>query len=133
MKKYVFLAEKESIPSYQIAEPIYILDLIALIIAIIFCFFLFRIIWSCIGPPRSIKDSNALVILLTPSSSLQSEYSYPYTRLRMTILKRYFLQYYFKYDKMAIFSIFDSPILIEFLFPKGVVDGGRIYEMQPLW
>ena len=49
MKKYVFLAEKESIPSYQIAEPIYILDLIALIIAIIFCFFLFRIIWSCIG------------------------------------------------------------------------------------
>jgi hypothetical protein len=44
MEKYVFSAEKESIPSYQIAEPIYVLNLIALIIAIIFCFFLFRII-----------------------------------------------------------------------------------------
>jgi len=44
MEKYLFSAEKEFIPSDQIAEPTYIWNLIALIIAIIFCFFLFRII-----------------------------------------------------------------------------------------
>jgi len=44
MEKYVFSAEKEFIPSDQIGEPINVMNLIALIIAIIFCVVLFRII-----------------------------------------------------------------------------------------
>jgi len=44
MEKYVFSPEKEFIPSDQITEPINVLNLIALIIAIIFCLFLLRII-----------------------------------------------------------------------------------------
>ena len=85
MEKYVFSAEKESITSYQIAEPIYVLNLIALIIAIIFCFFLFRIIWSCISPPRSIKDLNALVILFTPSWNVDFRFLVHFTTFRIEI------------------------------------------------
>jgi hypothetical protein len=44
MEKDIFSAKEEFIPFDQIAEPSYIWSLIALIIAIIFCFFLFRII-----------------------------------------------------------------------------------------
>jgi len=44
MEKYLFLAEKGLIPSGQIAEPINVLNLIFLIIAMIFCLFLLRII-----------------------------------------------------------------------------------------
>jgi hypothetical protein len=40
----IFRAKEEFIPSDQIAEPINVLNLIALIIAIIFCLFLLRII-----------------------------------------------------------------------------------------
>ena len=42
-EKYVSSAEKELIPSDPITQPIYILNLIALIIIIIFCLVLFRI------------------------------------------------------------------------------------------
>jgi ABC-type amino acid transport system permease subunit len=44
MEKDVFSNKEEFISSEQIAESSYVLNLIALIIAIIFCFFLFRII-----------------------------------------------------------------------------------------
>jgi hypothetical protein len=44
MEKYVCSSEKEFIHSDQIAEPTYIWNLIALIIATIFCLFLFQII-----------------------------------------------------------------------------------------
>ena len=40
----IFWAKEEFIPSDQIAEPINVLNLIALIIVIIFCLFLFGII-----------------------------------------------------------------------------------------
>jgi hypothetical protein len=39
----------------------------------------------------------------------------------------------FNIDKTVAFDIVDSTILIKFLFPEGVVDGERIYEMQSLW
>jgi len=44
MEKEIFSAKEEFIPPEQIAEPTYIWNLIALIIAIIFCSFLFRVI-----------------------------------------------------------------------------------------
>jgi hypothetical protein len=44
MEKYVFSAEEKSTPPDQIAEPTYVWNLIALIIAIIFCLFSFEII-----------------------------------------------------------------------------------------
>jgi len=44
MEKDIFLTKEEFIPSDQIARPKYVLTLIALIVAIIFCFLLFRII-----------------------------------------------------------------------------------------
>jgi hypothetical protein len=44
MEKDIFLAGEEFIPSDRITEPLYVWNLIALIIAIIFCFFSFRII-----------------------------------------------------------------------------------------
>jgi len=44
MGKYLFPAEKELLPSDQIAEPINVLNLSALIIAMIFCIILFQII-----------------------------------------------------------------------------------------
>ncbi len=44
VRKDIFLAKDEYIPSSQMAGPIYVLNLIALIIAIIFCLFLCRII-----------------------------------------------------------------------------------------
>jgi hypothetical protein len=40
----------------------------------------------------------------------------------MPILKRYFFNIS-HIDKIAIFSIFNSAILIDLLFPKGVVEG----------
>ena len=43
MEKYVFTAEKELIPPDLITQPMYVLNLIALIITIAFCFVLFRI------------------------------------------------------------------------------------------
>ena len=46
MQKDIFPAKEKFIPSDQITEPVYVLNLIALIIAVMFCFFLFRIIWS---------------------------------------------------------------------------------------
>ena len=55
MEEYVFFAEKEFIPFDQIAEPTYVFNLTAHIITIIICLFLLRIIWSWIGPLRSIK------------------------------------------------------------------------------
>jgi hypothetical protein len=39
--------------------------------------------------------------------------------------KRYFSQSHFNIDKTVAFGIVDSTILINFLFPKGVVDGER--------
>ena len=44
MEKDIFSAKEEFIPSDRIAEPLYVWNLIALIITIIFCFFSFRII-----------------------------------------------------------------------------------------
>jgi len=44
MEKYVFSAEKEFIPSDQMAGATFVLNLTAQIIAIILCLFLFRII-----------------------------------------------------------------------------------------
>jgi hypothetical protein len=44
MEKDIFWAKEEFIPYDQIAEPTYIWSLIALVIAIIFCLFLFRAI-----------------------------------------------------------------------------------------
>jgi len=34
---------------------------------------------------------------------------------------------------MLTLGMFGSTVIIKFLFPKGVVDGERVYEMQPLW
>jgi hypothetical protein len=44
MEKYVFSAKEEATPSDQIAEPTYVWNLVALMIAIIFCLFSFQII-----------------------------------------------------------------------------------------
>jgi hypothetical protein len=44
MERYVFSAKEEATPSDQIAEPTYVWNLIALIIAIMFCLFSFEII-----------------------------------------------------------------------------------------
>jgi ABC-type amino acid transport system permease subunit len=44
MEKDIFLNKEEFIPSDRIAGSSYVLNLIALIIAIIFCLFLFQII-----------------------------------------------------------------------------------------
>jgi len=44
MEQDIFSVKEEFIPSDQIAEPSYFWCLIALIIATIFCLFLFRII-----------------------------------------------------------------------------------------
>ncbi len=44
MEGYTFSVEEEPIPSDQIAEPINVLNLIAVILAMIFCLFLFRIV-----------------------------------------------------------------------------------------
>jgi hypothetical protein len=44
MEKGIFSDKAEFIPSDPIAEASYVLNLIALIITIIFCLFLFRII-----------------------------------------------------------------------------------------
>ena len=43
MEKYVFSAEKESIPSDEMAGPTYVLNLTAQVITIILCLFLLRI------------------------------------------------------------------------------------------
>ena len=42
MEKNMVLAKEEFIPSDRVAEPSYVWDLIALIVAIIFCLFLFQ-------------------------------------------------------------------------------------------
>jgi hypothetical protein len=44
MERYVFSAKEEATPSDQIAEPTYVWNLIAVIIAIMFCLFSFEII-----------------------------------------------------------------------------------------
>jgi hypothetical protein len=44
MEEDIFSAKEEFNPSDQIAEPPYFWNLIALIVTIIFCLFLFRII-----------------------------------------------------------------------------------------
>jgi hypothetical protein len=36
-------------------------------------------------------------------------------------------------DKMLTLGMLGSTISIKFLFPKGVLHGERVYEMQPLW
>jgi hypothetical protein len=70
VEKDVFSTKDEFFRFEQIAESSYFWILIALIIAVIFCLFLFRIIWSWNGPPTSIKDSIAIVIFLARENTL---------------------------------------------------------------
>ncbi len=49
-EKDVFMDKEDFFLFEQIAESAYVWNLIALIIAMIFCLFLFRIAWSEIGP-----------------------------------------------------------------------------------
>ena len=77
MEKDVFLVKEELIHFEQIAELSYIRNLIVLIMTIIFCFFLFQVVWRWVPPPRSIKDYRHLwAIKNTPNQYRKQEIDY---------------------------------------------------------
>ena len=45
-ERYMFLTEEEFVPSDRIAEPAYVLNVSAHIIAIVLCLLLFQMIWA---------------------------------------------------------------------------------------